>query len=123
ISTDGPVNANGIFQRTTRTIFVQRTPSPAATRASSAQPGPWVRKPDDLTPHWSARNVTALYSSKPLGPVYDPTGVKVRVFAPNAKRVELVLDDSGARIPAAPDRTGVWEAATGKRPDSIYGQR
>lgn len=117
---DGPVQPNGTFTRTVRTTSVKRTPD--AHVQDPHAPAPWARKPGDFAPKWKQRDIESLYSSKTLGAVYhDPADTKVRLFAPNAKRVELVLE-SGERFRAAPDRSGVWEASTGKAPTSLYGK-
>jgi pullulanase len=115
-TTDGPVT-DGTFVRTVRTTSIQQTPE----AKKAGEPQPWARKPGDFEPRWSARNIEALYSSKPLGAIYDASDVKVRLFAPYAKKVELVLD-SGERFRAVPDRSGVWEAATGRAAAALYGK-
>jgi pullulanase len=119
VSSDGPID-DGKFVRTSRVLALTQA---AGSGAPTAGAPAWARKAGDQAPHWQPADVDALLSTKQLGPALDPAGVKVRVFAPAAKAVNLVLDETGEKFPAIPDRAGVWEADTAKAPDKLYGQR
>ncbi|MEO6954308.1 MAG: alpha-amylase family glycosyl hydrolase [Polyangia bacterium] len=107
---DGQV-MDGRFVRTTRTL----------TLTARAQKGRWRNAP--VNSEWTARNADDLASTKQLGPIFEGTAAKVRLFAPRAGKVELMLLDSGTRVPLSSDRAGVWEAKLAQQPSALYGQR
>ena len=107
---DGEVQG-GRFLRTTRTL----------TLTAKGDRGRWRTAPRDT--EWTTRNADDLASSKQLGAIFEGSSAKVRLFAPRAGKVELVLLDSGTRVPLSADRAGVWEANLTQQPSALYGQR
>lgn len=94
-TSDGPVGNDGMF---TRHVNVEHKPYKSDSK-------------DVFRPQWKASQVKHLVSLKQQGVVYDARSAqtKVRLFAPNHKKVFLVVE-GGIRIRMKPDLSGTWEA-------------
>jgi pullulanase len=118
VSVDSPVQ-NGKFTRTIKTVTLVSKTAGAA---------PWARSENDFAPKWSKKDAKSLYTSKQLGPIYDQGkgsrggSVTVRLHAPEAREVYVVLDGSNERFRLAPDRTGVWSTKLDRAPSALYGK-
>jgi len=94
-----------------------------------AGPAAWLERADRFRPGWSLSDAAYLATAKRLGPTFleDQTNpaagsVQVRLFAPKAREVYLVLDEDGERLRLAPDRAGVWEGRLPRAPRELYGK-
>ena len=107
---DGHVEGDH-FVRTIRTL----------TLTAKGPKGAWRGAPTDRA--WTTRNADAVTTSKQLGPRFERNSATMRLFAPRAGKVELVLLDSDTRVSLVSDRSGVWETELAQQPGTLYGQR
>lgn len=114
---DGPIKA-GEFTRTITTLKVKPAkPSKAKGRAAPTKVADPYQRP------WTKRQAKYLVSDQALGANldFDAGATTVKLWWPDADRVELHLIDSGKKLRMMPARDGVWSVAAGA-PAELAGQ-
>ena len=84
---------------------------------------PAARAQNDMTPSHSIASF--VYAGDDLGAVYRPATTSVKLWAPTAKQVRLLLfndapNESFQTVPLSRDRHGVWSAVLNGDQDGKY---